>query len=42
MELSVHKKNLNKKAGNPQSEDKVLLGPIGPFLILSQLTNIKR
>lgn len=27
------KKNLNKKEGSPQREDKALLGPIGPFLI---------
>lgn len=26
-------KNLNKKEDNPQREDKVLLGPTGPFLI---------
>jgi len=33
-------KNLKKKEGDPQREDKVLLGPIGLFLIWSQLTQI--
>lgn len=33
MELSAWKKNLNKKEGSPQREDKALLGLIGPFLI---------
>lgn len=31
--ISLEKKNLNKKEGSPQREDKALLGPIGPFLI---------
>lgn len=31
--ISSLKKNLNKKEGSPQREDKVLLSPTGPFLI---------